>query len=669
MPVIQLEITRRAPYAGGESFGDAGVYEQIDGTAHYAVDPLHAANAGITDLELGPRDADGNVRFSADFTLLTPQDAARGNGSLLYDVVNRGRKTVPGRFNNSGRPTMPADPLHPGDGFLMRHGYSVLFGGWQADVPRGVGLIGLQVPDAQDDEGKPLVGKIMCQFQATHFTDFFLLADRQHTPHPAVYEDEPDAALTVRDHPNEPAQPIARDKWRFIRFEDASVEPEPCHIFMEDGFEPGRIYQLVYTTRGSKIVGLGFAAMRDIVSYLKYASADEGNPCAGAIQRAHAFGASQSGRFLRHYIHTGINTDENGNMALDGIISHVAGGMRGEFNLRFGQPSKDVCYIIPDLFPFADTVQSDPVTGKSGSLLDALMERGHLPKIMFTNTSAEYWRGDAALIHTNFADMSDAPEESEYVRRYHLAGSPHGSGSFPPIKVRPSDGVRGQLPFNIIEYNPLLRAALANLDEWVRSGVPAPASRHPRISDGTAVESYTLAEKFRRIPGVEFPDVPTRAMRLDYGPEAHLGRTTTLPPVAGEQYPALVSNVDDDGNEIGGIRLPDLTVPVATYTGWNLRHPDIGAPGLVIGITGGLAGWVLPFAPNSATRAAAGDPRPSIAERYLSRDDYLDRTRQAAEALAGEGYMLEEDIPDCLRRAGVRYDYFAASAASGSAAD
>ena len=661
MAVVKLEISRRSPYAGGKTFGDVGKYEQIDGTAHYAVDPLHPANAGIVDLDLAPRDSDGNVRFASDFTLLKPLRMENGNGSLLYDVVNRGRKTVMARFNNSGRPTMPSDPLDPGDGFLMRHGYSVVFGGWQADVPRGVGLIGLQAPDALDADGEPVSGRIMCQFQATHFTQFFLLADRQHAPHPAVDADEREATLTVRDHPNDPAEPIARDKWRFMRFQDEAQEPDPCHIFMEEGFEPGRIYQLVYTTRGSKVVGLGFAAMRDLVSHFKRASDD--NPCADGIQRAHAFGASQSGRFLRQYIHTGINTAEDGSMALDGIIPHVAGGMRGEFNLRFGQPSKDVCYIIPELFPFADTEQSDPVTGKSGSLLERLHERGHLPKIMFTNTSAEYWRGDAALIHTNFADMSDAPEESEYVRRYHFAGSPHGSGSFPPLGTR-DDGMRGQLPFNIIDYNPLLRAALQNLDHWVRSGRPAPASRHPRVSDGTAVESHMLAAKFGRIPGVPFPEKVTRAMRLDYGPEAHLGRTTTLPPVAGEEFPALVSNVDDDCNEIGGIRLPDLTVPVATYTGWNLRHPDIGAPGLVIGITGGLAGWVLPFAATAARRAASGDPRPSISERYASKEDYVSQTKKAAERLAGEGYMLEEDIENSLRYAAVRYDYFSANGGS-----
>ena len=198
---------------------------------------------------------------------------------------------------------------------------------------------------------------------------------------------------------------------------------------------------------------------------------------------------------------------------------------------------------------------------------------------MFTNTSAEYWRGDAGLIHTDFANMRDA-EESENVRRYHFAGTMHGSGTFPPQSIRVMDGLKGQLPYNAVDYSPLQRALLTNLDNWVRDGVPAPASRHPSLDDGTGVESYTLREKFERLPGVDFPPRVTRAMRLDYGDEAHLGRTTKLPAEQGEEYPAVVSNVDDDGNETGGIRLPSVSVPLATNTGWNLRHPDNGNPDL-----------------------------------------------------------------------------------------
>lgn len=653
MTVSSLEITRESSFADGQSYDQVGPYRMLEGKAYFAVDPLHPRNTAITDITLAPRDAQGKVLFSADFALLQPLDPSRGKHRILFDVVNRGRKTVFGNFNSAPRYLDPAAPIDPGNGFLMRHGYTIVWCGWQADVPPSPGLMGLQAPEALDAAGQPLTGRILCQFQVNEPTQMILLADRQHLPHPPVQINDPNASLTVRDHPNEPATPISRDRWSFVQLE---TDPEPYYISLASRFEPGRIYQLVYETRGSKVVGLGFAAVRDIVSFLKYAPAAAGNPCAGDIEYAYIFGVSQSGRFLRQMIYLALHEDEEERMVFDGFIPHVAGGMRGEFNLRFGQPSKDVCFIIPELFPFTDTEQTDPVTGQKGALLAQTESRGKIPKILFTNTSAEYHRGDAALIHTDLERMTEAPE-SPSVRRYHFAGTQHGSGVFPPITVRPLDGIRGQIPFNCVDYTPLLRAALINLDRWVTEGIPAPPSRHPRLADGTAVESYTLEPKFTRLPGVRYPKV-TRAMRLDYGPETHVGRTIRLPPIEGEAYPALVSDVDEDGNEIAGIRLPDLTVPLATHTGWNLRHPDIGNPTLVIGITGGLAGWSLPFPATRADREASQDPRRSIEERYSSKEEYLRLVRKAAQTLVEEGYLLAEDIEWVMEGAAQRYELF-----------
>ena len=657
MAITELEITNRTSFASGESFGDVGAYELLEGTAHYAVDPSHARNQAIIDLELAPRSAAGLVEFSSDFAMLQPVNVDRGNRRILFDVVNRGRKTAL-TFNGVPIPTDHTAPLQAGNGYLMRRGYTVVWGGWQADVPPTPGLIGLQGPEAMSPEG-PLTGRIMCQFQTNEPTNVFLLADRQHLANPAADPEEAEATLTVRDLPNSPPTPIDRSQWSFVRVEDEDVEPQHSHLYLPSGFEPGRIYQLVYTTDVSRIVGLGFVGMRDVVSFLKHAPASSGNPLAGAIDYAYAIGRSQSGRFLRQYIHTAVNDDEEGRMSLDGIIPHVAGGMRGEFNMRFGQPSKDVCYIIPEMFPFTDTPQTDPVTGAQGSLLEAIEQRGNVPKIMFTNTSAEYWRGDAALIHTDLETLADAPE-SPSVRRYHFAGCQHGSGDFPPLEFRASDGIRGQLPLNSVDYAPLLRAALDNLDRWVTSGEEPPASRHPSLDDGTAVESHTLLERFTQLPGVKVPVQTTRAIRLDYGPETHLGRTTKLPADEGEEFPALVADLDESFNERGGIRLPDLSVPVATYTGWNLRDESIGNPGLFIGITGGLAGWTLPLPASQAEREASGDPRASIEERYASRDDYLDQVTKAANDLVAEGYLLEEDIPEVVELAGRKFDYYAA---------
>jgi len=650
--ITRLVVQRKEPFANGYEFPVTGAYEKVVGKVYGEVDPKNRLNRIIVNLDRASRNRHGRVEYRSDFFILKPADMARGNGKIFLDAPNRGSKRLLSFLNDAPATNDPSTVADAGNGFLMRQGYTIVWCGWQADVPPTPGLMGLHAPEALAPGGKLLVGKILCQFQADEGVSMLYLADRQHLPHAAVDVHDPDAILQVRDHPNAPARPIRRDAWSFVQIEG---EPHPHYICLESGFEAGKIYQVVYTTRGSSIVGLGFAAVRDIVSFLKYASAIDGNPCARMLDYAYAFGASQSGRFLRQLIHLGLNEDEAGRMALDGIIPHIAGGMRGEFNLRFGQPSKDVCYIIPELFPFTDTPQTDPVTGQTDSLLARLQMPGKVPKIMFTNTSAEYWRGDAALIHTDLVQMTEAPE-SDAVRRYHFAGTQHGIGVFPPIIVRPTDGIRGQLPFNTVDYTPLLRAVLTNLDRWVTLGASPPPSCHPRLADGTAVPSKTLAAAFTKIPGVRFPPQTLHALRLDYGPETHLGRTLQLPAVEGEAYPALVSVVDTDGNEIAGIRLPDLTVPLATHTGWNLRHQEVGNPDLVIGITGGLVGWTLPFPATCADREATGDPRVSIAERYRSREDYVRQVRVAAQTLVARGYLLAEDVSWVEAGAVRRYD-------------
>ena len=656
MALVNLAIARRSRFSDGQYFGDVGAYEYVEGTAHFAVDPLSRANSPITDIELATRDDAGKVTFASDFAMLMPVDPAKGNRSLLFDVVNRGNKTALANFNSSPRALDALAPLDPGNGYLMRQGYTVVWCGWQADVPPTPGLVGMRAPEAVGPDG-PLEGDIMLWFQVDEPTQVQTLSHSDHAPHPPVDPDDSASFMVVRDHPNAPYERVPRESWSFVRVEDEEVEPEPSHVHLASGFEPGRIYQLVYRTRGSKVVGLGFAAVRDVVSFLKHGTQDEGNPCAGSIDNAYAFGRSQSGRFLRQLLHLGLNEDEDGHKALDGAMPIVAGGMRGEFNLRFGQPSKDICYVNPEMFPFTDTEQTDPVTGRTGSVLSRLEERGVVPKTMFIHTSSEYWRGDAALIHTDLESMADAPE-SEHVRRYHFAGTQHGIGVFPPEEARPTDGMRGQLPYNSVDYSPLLRAALRNLNRWVTSGDPPPPSRHPTVADGTAVESHTVLPSFRELPGVRVPPRTTRAMRLDYGPEAHLGRTTTLPPVDGEEYPALASNLDDDRNEVAGLRLPDLTVPVATYTGWNLRHPQFGNPDLFIGVTGGLAGWTLPFPATRAERQSTGDPRPSIEERYASEEDYVAQVKDAGQTLVDQGYVLAEDLDEVVEQAAKRYRFF-----------
>jgi hypothetical protein len=647
MAVTALEIKTRSPFAQGTAFGDVGPYEQLDGTVHFAVDPDHPRHAGITDLKLAPRDAQGLVQCAADFRMLKPVNLQDGNQRLLLDIVNRGNPTVLTNFNSAvGR-------MDPGNGFLMRQGYTVLWVGWQDDVPAVAGMIRINVPEAVDAGGQPISGKIAVTFQLDVQVQVQLLSDRLHRPHPAEDLNDRDATLTVQDHEDAPPQTIPREQWSFARLEGDRVVPDATHIYLASGFLPGKVYRVVYTTTGAPVIGLGLLAARDMVSFLRYGSEREGNPCAGHIQYAFSFGRSQSGRFLRHLLYLGLNEDERDRIVFDGMIPLVAGGGRGEFNQRFGQPSNSNKYSVKNLFPFHDTIQTDPETGRTDGLLARLDARGKTPKVFFINTSAEYWNGHAALTHTDLDGKHDLAS-SEAVRIYHFAGTQHGPGNLLLTDTGAADDSRGQQRPNSVDYRPLLRAALVNLDRWVTEGQAPPPNLHPRLEDGTAVPPAQTAATFQALPGVQFPAHLRSIARLDFGPGVNEGKTTLLPPKVGKPYPNLVSAVDKDGNELAGIRLPDITVPLATYTGWNLRHPDIGGPGQTLS----LLGSTIPFPATEAERQAAGDPRPSIEERYLSKEDYLGRVKQAAEALVQQGYLLADDLPTVAEQASQRYDLF-----------
>jgi len=647
MAVTALEIKTCSPFAQGKTFGDVGPYQQLDGTVHCAVDPHHPSNAGIADLQRTPRDAHGLVHYSADVRILQPVALQRGNQRLLLDIVNRGNPTVLTNFNSAvGR-------LEPGNGFLMRQGYTVVWCGWQDDVPATPGLIRIHVPEAVDTDGKPIAGKIAVTFQPDTHVQVQLLSDRQHRPHPARDVDDGDAVLTVQEHEDAPASTIPRQQWSFARLEGDRIVPDATHIYLAAGFVPGKVYQVVYTTVGAPVIGLGLLATRDLASFLRYGTAQEGNPCAGHIRYTYSFGRSQSGRFLRHFLYLGLNQDEQDRTVFDGLIPLVAGGGRGEFNQRFGQPSNANKYSMKNLFPFHDTTQTDPDTGRTDGLLARLAARGQLPKIFFINTSAEYWGGHAALIHTDLDGKGDL-EPSETVRIYHFAGTQHGPGNLLLTDTGAADDSRGRHRPNSVDYRPLLRATLINLDRWVTAGQSPPPSCHPRLDAGTAVPPTHTAATFQAMPGVHFPAHLRSIAKLDFGPGMEEGITTFLPPKVGTRYPNLVSAVDADGNELAGIRLPDISVPLATYTGWNVRHPDIGGPGQTLS----LLGSTIPLPATQAERESTGDPRPSIAARYPTKEDYLRQVQQAAEALVAQGYLLAEDLFTVAEQAAQRYDLF-----------
>ncbi len=658
MAVSRLQIHARAPYEGGVSFGEVGAYERLDGTIHFAVDPAHAANRLIVDLDRAERDTDGRVHYTAGFCLLQPSDPARGNRRLLFDVVNRGRKTVMGIFNRAPRLAVATEQIDPGDGFLMRRGWTVAWCGWQWDVHRSAALMGIDAPQALDG-GHPIQGQTIAQFQPNGRQRDQLLADRMHTPNPAAGLDDPEAVLTVRDWLDGPRTVIARDRWRFARDEDGRAVADDTSIRLEDGFEPGRIYELVYRTRVCPVVGTGLLAVRDTTAFLRRAADAAGNPCAGRVDHAFGYGVSQSGRFLRHFLYLGLNVDEAGHQVFDGLLPHVAGAHRGEFNHRFAQPSVQATRGFGQLPPFADDDRADLITGRTDGVLTRQRAAGGVPRIIYTNTSAEYWpgdcsRGDASLIHTDPAGRTDT-DPPEGVRIYAFAGTQHVSGALPLTEVNALDGTHGAHPFNTVDFSPLVRAALDHLDRWVTAGVDPPPSVVPRLADGTAATVPQVLAAFRPIPGATVPDPEAlpRSRAIDLGPDAERG-VGRYPAIPGGSYPAYVSAVDSDGNEVAGIRLPDISVPVATYTGWNPRGSTIGGAGQIVM----MLGSTLPFAATEEERRRTGDPRPSVAERYGDRDGYIARVRAAAEELAARRHILPDDIDLVVQNALDRHDAF-----------
>ncbi len=644
-PVASVDITSREAYADGQPFGDTGPYERIDGVVTFTADPENAANSSITDIGLAGRDDDGLVRFSSDLTLITP--TTPGSGKLLVDVVNRGRKVAVNTFNRVP-PSAPSRQQPPGDGFLFRHGFSILSIGWQWDVHQNETMLGLQAPPVLVD-GRPATGQAVVEIRPNFPMRTTLLANRIHHPYPAVDTDGAGARLLVRDWEDGPDAEVPRNEFRFARDSNGDIVPSAEHVYLSTGFQPGKIYRIVYQACGCVLVGAGLLAVREAAVWLRRPSAL--NPVATGFERAYAYGVSQTGRMLRHFLYLGLNLDESGRRVYDGLLPHVAGGRRGEFNHRFAQPSQQSEPGFGHVFPFADEPTSDAFSSKSDGLLSRQRDLGGMPKVVYTNSSAEYWRGDGSLQHIDPNGLSDAPQAPE-TRSFHFSGTQHGAGSLDRAAAGP-DGSLARYPFNVVDYRPLLRAALINLHRWAADSVEPPPSKHPRLDDGTAVTKAGALRSMPAIPGLVQPDIERLwVLRdVDLGPDAAAG-IGSYPAKEGGTYPSLASALDADGNETAGIRLPDLDAPVGTHTGWNPRDPETGAPEQLIP----MQGFTLFFPPTKNAREAAGDDRLSLEERYVSKDDYLKQVRDLAIKLADSRYLLPEDIDLVVESCAARYD-------------
>ena len=640
--VVRLRIERREVILNGRAFGAAGPYEKLVGKVDFGLDPSLPRNGEIVDLKLAPRNARGEVEASADFYMLKPVDPRRGNGRLFFEVGNRGGKSMLPTFQKAAGSPDPTTEAQFGDGALMGQGFTLLWMGWQWDVPERAGTMRMEMPIATEN-GRKITGIVRGNFVLNERATTASVADRAHKAYAVLDPSSAEHVLTVRDDPTAKGQVIPRASWRFV---DGGT------VALDGGFEPGRIYDVVYRTSDPRVLGFGLSGARDLISFLKYdTSAD--NPAPG-LRYAIGWGVSQSGRYLRHFLYQGFNQDEQGRKVFDGMFDQVGGAGRGSFNHRFGQASRDALQyfniLFPvDLFPFTDGPSTDPESGITDSLLARAQRTNTAPKIFHLLTNSEYFNRAGSLVHTDPTGLRDADLPAN-TRVYMIASAPHGPGPFPPAS-NVGGGMTGRALLNPLNYSPAVRALFRALDRWIVDDVAPPPSAYPRIADGTLTPPARAG--WPAIPGYQLPQQPLRAFHLNFGADWAKGIVSVEPPEVGKAFVVSVPAVDADGNVRAGIRLPDIAVPLATQAGWNYRDASIGAPDRLAGEIGSY----IPFPRTRADRDRAHDPRLSIEERYRNRDEYVGQFAAAALDLVDRGYLLADDVADLLKHAAEHYDW------------
>ena len=636
---IRIEFASKTPFAGGVSFGKTGPYERLLGMVSFAIDPDETDLPLVVDLDLAPRNAEGLVEFKAILDVVKPVDLSRGNRRLLFDFSNRGNRGAFTRLNDGGGSDL-SKASYAGNGFLNRLGYTVVWCGWQGDlVYTGNNLVAF-VPEARQN-GQPLRGRVrqefICDKRGVLSMPVSGAANIQCYP----VLNRANATLTMREKEADPRVPVPDGEWELAKAKETEgkmeLSPSNTDLYVEGGFKPGWIYELIYDTEGSRVMGLGFLGLRDLVSFLRYGRADATgvpNPLAGFVDKAYGYGASLAGRVVREYIYEGWNRDAEGRKVFDAVLTHTGVG-RLFFNMRFAQigryPRQHEEHSWPsERYPFTFTPVPDPFSGK----LDSVLKRPDTdPLVIHSHTAGEYWERHGSMTHTDPRDGSDV-EIPANVRMYALAGAPHAAVA--------ADNPRwiGQLPPNNISPQPFLRACFALMDRWATTGEAPPPSRVPRRSEKTLVPPEEVLQHFPKIPGVNLPATPSRLPYWDYGPDFDRGIVSVFPPEAakGKEYPVQVPQVDADGNDTGGVRYPDMQVPLGTYLGWALRKSGFAEGELL-----STNGCIITFARTKAEREKSGDPRLSVEERYVSHAAYVEAVRRAVDGLVKEGFMLPED--------------------------
>jgi hypothetical protein len=685
--ITRIEVTSVEPAFAGQTFGEIGLYERVRGRAHGEVDPNLPGNGIIQDIGVAPKNAKGFIEYITDIDILRPADRSKGNGILFFNVVNRGNKGGLSAFNAdipAGLPQNVADNnavTMAGDGLMMRQGYTLVWFGWQGDVLPGNNRVTFAAPVAKNADGTSITGVVRSEFivrapakTLNLSSGWFTLMNHASYPTVSVDNRTPLAdgflpTLTVRAKEQDPRVAIANTEWSFGSCPEAAVTLGDRQICLPSGFQPGRIYELIYRAKDPLVLGLGFAAMRDLAAFLKHEESDEGqsaNPVYRAGNKALVMGSSQSGRFIRTFLHLGFNADERGRIAFEGAYPHIGGGLIA-LNVRFAQPGHawgdQVNHLYPAYdFPFTYAKQTDPLTNRTQGVLDRCTASGTCPKIFHVATALEIWEGRQSLGLTDpmgKRDIADPPN----VRTFIMASTQHGSAPLPLPTAEPF-GVCQQQP----NPNPqvwTMRALLTALVAWVRDDKEPPSSVVASIAERTLVPPSEV--RFPAIPANAYGNVRRPAVRflrvhnplevLDFGPQYVAGDTsgviTIEPPKRGEaQYGILVHQVDEDGNDLGGVRGVHLQAPIGTYTAWNLGRRDRFEDGFC-----SLQGSFVPFARTKQERLDTGDPRLSIEERYPSKEAYVTAVRKSADRLVSARLLLPEDakrLVEVAEREGIR---------------
>ena len=621
MTVSNISIIKSAPYAGGQRFGKIGSYTEVDLTVNFEIGPDDYAHQVIADLPLC-KESDQIVRFSSDAKILIPEN---GNNKLVLDVPNRGRNLILKMLNNSPEVSSSSSGWEPGNAFLLENGYTLTWCGWQHDVPDTPGLLTIKGPQPFQN-GSPISGKITMTIQTNELTRYHLLSERGHSPLPAKNVGESAAILTVQE--NEDADPtvIDREAWNFGKEQANKFVPDPNYVFLETGFEPGKIYRVTYTSVNTIANGIGLLATRDWVSFLRNGA--KGIECS-TLDTVYGFGHSQSGRFLRHLIYLGLNLDAQNKKVFDGIIAHAAGARRGEFNQRFAQPSSAIKQSKSNLPPFSATT---PDSLNHESLLDAQYERGGVPKLFLINTASEYWWAHASLSHTTPDGQNDL-EPDPICRMYFYSGTQHSSGKFPLTTKDLGNGVESETYFNFIDYRPALRALFIQLVNWVEKDVNPSDNKVPRIDNGTLVPYHALRDTYKSSKVIPDPVHIKQISQMEFSDLED--DIQNVPKFFGDPLPVLVPSVNDSFNEYSGITLPEVAAPLGIHLGWNLRHARIGGSGQIIGTIGSS---IVP------------------AESLQPKEDYLKLIETEFERLLKEGFALEFDREYIINEASIHYD-------------